>query len=116
MPLAALYSAAWCNDVFPWGFPQKPVPQTPRELMLERLSEGVPPDLVTRAAGIEWDAIKDDPEVVKAVAEGEILLFTRARDSGVTGVVRAAMRYETKTWTPKAEPNLGMSLEDYLRD
>jgi hypothetical protein len=84
--------------------------------MLERLAEGVPPDLATRAAGIEWGAIKDDPEVVKAIAEGEILLFTRARDSGVTGVVRAAMRYESKSWQPKAEVQTGMSLEDYLRD
>lgn len=116
MPQAAPYSAAWCNDVFLWGTPSNAIPKTPREIMLERLVEGVPPDLAARAAGIEWDAIKDDPEVVKAVAEGEILLFTRARDSGVTGVVRAAMRYETKTWTPKAEPNLGMSLEDYLKD
>ena len=102
--------------MFLWGAPQNAIPKTPREIMLERLAEGVPPDLATRAAGIEWDAIKDDPEVVKAVAEGEILLFTRARDSGVTGVVRAAMRYETKTWTPKAEASLGMSLEDYLKD
>jgi hypothetical protein len=84
--------------------------------MLERLAEGVPPDLVTRAAGVEWDTIKDDPEVMKAVAEGEILLFTRARDSGVTGVVRAAMRYETRTWASKAEATLGLSLEDYLKD
>lgn len=84
--------------------------------MLQRLREGVPPELATRAAGIAWDEIKDDPEVVKALAEGEILLFERARDSGVTGVVRAAMRYETRTWTPKAEPNSGATLEDYLRD
>lgn len=84
--------------------------------MLQRLSEGVPPELATRAAGIEWDTIKEDAEVIKALAEGEILLFERARDSGVTGVVRAAMRYETRTWTPKAEPNSGLSLEDYLKD
>jgi hypothetical protein len=101
--------------VFPWGFtPQKP--KTTREIMLERLAMGVPPELATRAAGVEWDAIKDDPEIVKAVAEGEILLFERARDGGVTGSVRAAMRYETRTWTPKAEPNSGASLEDLLRD
>lgn len=84
--------------------------------MLQRLREGVPPELATRAAGIEWGNIKDDPEVVKALAEGEILLFERARDGGVTGSVRAAMRHETKTWTPKAEPNSGLSLEDYLKD
>lgn len=84
--------------------------------MLQRLSEGVPPELACAAAGIAWDAIKDSPEVVKAVAEGEILLFERARDNGVTGVIRAAMRYETKTWTPKAEPSSGVTLEDYLRD
>lgn len=84
--------------------------------MLKRLSEGVPPELATRAAGVEWETVKNDPEVVKAVAEGEILLFERARDGGVMGSVRAAMRYETRTWTPKAEPNSGLTLEDYLRD
>lgn len=84
--------------------------------MVRRLSEGVPPELATRAAGIEWDAVKEDPEIIQAVAEGEILLFERARDGGVTGSVRAAMRYETRTWTPKAEPNSGVTLEDYLRD
>lgn len=101
--------------MFPWGFTQQKQPQTPRELLIKRLSEGVPPELATRAAGIAWDAIKDDPDVDQALAEGEILLFERARDSGVTGVVRAAMRYETKTWTPKAEPNSGATLEDLLR-
>jgi hypothetical protein len=84
--------------------------------MLERLREGVPPELVTRAAGVPWESVKDDPEVDKALAEGEILLFERARDSGVTGVVRAAMRRETNTWTPKAEAVIGLSLEDYLKD
>lgn len=84
--------------------------------MLRRLSEGVPPELATRAAGIDWETIKDQPEVIKAVAEGEIVLFERARDGGVSGSVRAAMRYETRTWTPKAEPNSGASLEDLLRD
>jgi hypothetical protein len=102
--------------VFPWSFTQPKPPQTPHEIMLERLRMGVPPELAVRAAGVTWDSVKDSPEVDKALAEGEILLFERARDSGVTGVVRAAMRYETKTWTPKAEPNTGMSLEDYLRD
>lgn len=84
--------------------------------MVKRLCEGVPPELASRAAGIDWNAVKDDPEVVKAVAEGEILLFERARDGSVSGVVRAAMRYEAKTWQPKAEGQGGPSLEDYLRD
>jgi hypothetical protein len=102
--------------MFPWSFQQPPKPKTPREVMLQRLSEGVPSDLASRAAGIDWEAVRDEPEVIMALAEGEIALFERARDSGVTGTVRAAMRYETKTWTPKAEPNSGQSLEDYLRD
>ena len=76
----------------------------------------MPAELAARAAGIEWSSIKDDAEVDKALAEGEILLFERARDSGVTGVVRAALRNETKSWIPKAEAQLGLSLEDYLRD
>lgn len=84
--------------------------------MLKRLSEGVPSELAAQAAGIAWDAVKDDPEVVKALAEGQIALFERARDSGVTGTIRAAMRNEAKTWQPKAEVSIGMSLEDYLRD
>lgn len=83
---------------------------------MRRLSEGVPKDLALRAAGLTWDEMKDDPETDKALAEGEILLFERARDSGVTGVVRAAMRQETNTWTPKAEPNQGASIEELLRD
>lgn len=102
--------------ILPWGFQQKPKPTTLRDVLLERLSNGVPPELAARAAGIEWDTLKDDPDVVKALAEGEILLFERARDSGVTGVVRAAMRRETNTWTPKAEAVIGLSLEDYLKD
>lgn len=101
--------------MFPWGFAQKPPPQTPKELLLKRLSEGVPPELATRAAGIPWDTIKADPEVDQALAEGEILLFERARDSGVTGVVRAAMRYEAKTWQAKADIPSGTTLEDLLR-
>ena len=102
--------------MFPWSFTQKPKTAAPREVLLGRLSEGVPPELVARAAGISWSSVKDDPEVDKALAEGEILLFERARDSGVTGVVRAAMRRETNTWTPKAEATIGLSLEDYLKD
>ena len=102
--------------MFPWLYAQKPKAVTPREIMIERLREGVPPELASRAAGIEWNSVKDDPEIDKALAEGEILLFERARDSGVTGVVRAALRNETKSWIPKAEAQLGLSLEDYLRD
>ena len=101
--------------MFPWLYQQK-APETPRQALLRRLSEGVPPELATRAAGVTMDSIKDDPEVDRALAEGEILLFERARDSGVTGVVRAAMRYEAKTWQQKAEVNVGLSLEDYLKD
>lgn len=96
--------------------PPPPKPKTPWEQLIERLSNGVPPDIACRAGGFDWEAIKKQPEVDKALAEGEVLLFERARDSGVTGVVRAAMRHETKTWTPKAEPmQPGGSLEDLLR-
>lgn len=102
--------------MFPWLYVQKPKPTTPREIMLEWLRNGVPAELASRATGIEWAAVKDDPEIDKASAEGEILLFERARDSGVTGVVRAALRNETKSWVPKAEAQLGLSLEDYLKD
>ncbi len=102
--------------MFPWLQQPPKAPLTSYELMLQRLREGVPPELAVRAAGVTWDAIKDDPEVDKALAEGEILLFERARDSGVTGVVRAAMRRESRTWQPKAEADSGRSLEDYLQD
>ena len=61
--------------MFPWSFVQKPKATTPREIMIERLREGVPPELATLAAGIAWADIKDDPEVDKALAEGEIMLF-----------------------------------------
>lgn len=91
-------------------------PKTPRDIMLQRLRDGVPPELVTRAAGITMESLKDDREVDMALAEGEILLFERARDSGVTGVVRAAMRREAKSWMPKAEVEIGLRLEDYLKD
>lgn len=101
--------------MFPWGFPQ-PKPLTPYELLLKRLSEGVPPELAARAAGIAWDSIKDAPEVDTALAEGEIVLFERARDGGVSGTIRAAMRYEARTWQPKAEVQIGLTLEDYLKD
>jgi hypothetical protein len=102
-------------SVFPWTFGQQK-PLTGRELMLERMKNGIPPELAATAAGIEYANVKEQPEVVQAIAEGEILLFERARDGGVSGAVRAAMRYETNTWTPKAEPNSGQSLEDLLRD
>lgn len=102
--------------MFPWIYANPQKPQTPWELLLDRLANGVPPELAVRAAGMAWDEIKDDPEVDKALAEGEILLFERARDSGVTGVVRAALRRETLTWSAKAEPNSGATLEDLLRD
>lgn len=84
--------------------------------MLRRMREGVPPELCAAASGVDYADVKEQPEVVQAVAEGQIALFERARDGGVSGAVRAAMRYETATWTPKAEPNSGQSLEDLLRD
>ena len=84
--------------------------------MLQRLREGVPPELAARAAGVAVASFSGDAEVDKALAEGEILLFERARDSGVTGTVRAAMRRESQSWMPKAEVAIGLSLEDYLRD
>jgi hypothetical protein len=104
--------------MFPWGFgqaPQKQLAETPRETLLRRLGEGVPAELATRAAGIAWDEIKDDPDVDRALAEGEILLFERTRDSGVTGAIRAAMRQEAKTWQAKADIPTGTTLEDLLR-
>jgi hypothetical protein len=84
--------------------------------MLQRLRDGVPPELAARAAGVTMESLTDDREVDMALAEGEILLFERARDSGVTGVVRAAMRREAKSWMPKAEVEIGLALEDYLKD
>lgn len=99
----------------PWG--QPPKQETPQQIMLRRLSEGVPPELICRAYSTTMDALNADPEAVKAMAEGEIMLFERARDSGVTGIVRAAMRHEAKTWAAKAEgPASGQSLEDLLRE
>lgn len=90
--------------------------ETPRDKLLRRLRDGVPPELVCRAHQTDMEALNADPEAVIAMAEGEIMLFERARDSGVTGIVRSAMRYESRTWQPKAEPNSGQSLEDLLRD
>lgn len=84
--------------------------------MLERFRLGVPPKLAARAAGVTMESLQGDPEVDKALAEGEILLFERARDSGVTGIVRAAMRRENESWNPKAEVPSGQTLEDLLRD
>jgi len=77
---------------------------------------GVPPELAARAAGVDIKSFDGDKEIDMALAEGEILLFERARDSGVTGIVRAAMRREANTWQQKAEVNVGMTIEDYLRD
>lgn len=101
----------------PWAQPPpQQTPKTPREVFLERLRFGVPIELAERAMGIGVQ-IHPDRETDMALAEGEILLFERARDSGVTGVIRAAMRQETKTWTPKAEPTPpGGTLEELLRD
>ena len=100
----------------PWSQPP-PQQKTPRQIMLERLSNGVPPELVCKAHSTTMEALQADPDAVIAMAEGEIMLFERARDSGVTGIVRSAMRYEAKTWQPKAEPgSSGQSLEDLLRE
>lgn len=77
---------------------------------------GVPPELACRAAGVRWEDIKDEPDIDQAVAEGEVMLFERARDSGVTGIVRSAMRHEAKTWQPKAEISGGLSIEELLKD
>jgi len=84
--------------------------------MLERLELGVPPNLIATAYGLTEDQMKADPEIVRAIAEGEIVLFERARDSGVTGIVRAAMRREANSWLPAAEPQSGKTVEDYLKD
>ena len=100
--------------MFPWLHPSQP--KTPRDLMLQRLREGVPAELAARAAGVTAESLKDDRDADMAMAEGEILLFERARDSGVTGTVRAAMRRESSSWMPKAEVTIGMALEDYLKD
>lgn len=104
--------------MFPWLYgQQQKKAATPREKLLEWLSEGVPPELACRATGFTWgDELKADPEVDRALATGEIMLFERARDSGVTGTIRAAMRRETNSWTPKAEATLGLTIEDLLRD
>jgi hypothetical protein len=101
--------------MFPW-FQQPKQPQTPREQLLVWLAEGVPPEDACEALALTWDVERHQPDVVQAAARGRVELFIRAKDSGVTGVIRAAMRVESKSWQPKAEPNLGLSLEDYLRD
>jgi len=103
---------------FPWLFgqqPSQPRPETPRERFLRRLREGVPFELVRRAEGWADVEFKDDAEVDAAIAEGEIVLFERARDSGVTGAIRAAMRQEAKTWQPKPDEPVGQTLEDLLK-
>lgn len=97
-------------------FAPLPEKETPQDVLLRRLRDGVPPELACRAAGVKWDDIKDRPDVDMAVAEGEIKLFEMARDSGVSGTIRAAMRWESKSWQPKAEVNFGLTLEDVLRD
>lgn len=84
--------------------------------MLKQLSEGVPPELVARAYGLTMEQLTTDPDYDRTTAEGEILLFERARDSGVTGAIRAAMRNEVKSWLPKAEASPGQSLEELLRE
>lgn len=100
----------------PFASPGKP-PETPRQTLLRRLSEGVPPELVARAAAVAIESFEGDAEIQQALAEGEIALFERARDNGgATGIVRAAMRYEARTWVQNVEPKDGKSLEDYLRD
>ena len=101
--------------MLPWLFQQKQ-PQTPREQLLAWLAEGVPPEDACEALGMHWEAEKQAPDAIQAAARGRVELFIRAKDSGVTGVIRAAMRVESKSWQPKAEPNSGLSLEDYLRD
>ena len=84
--------------------------------MLRRISEGVPPLLAARAAALDWETIKEEPDVVIAIAEGEIRLFEIVRDGSATGSIRSAQRHEANTWQPKAEVTLGVSLEDLLRD
>lgn len=84
--------------------------------MLQWLNDGVPPEDACEALGLQWDREKHNPEAAKAAARGRVELFIRAKDSGVTGVIRAAMRVEAKSWQPKAEPSTGPTLEDYLRD
>lgn len=103
---------------FPWTFgaPPPPKQETPREKMLRRLREGVPFELVMRAGGFVGIDFTEDKEVDAAIAEGEIVLFERARDSGVSGAIRAAMRQEAKTWQPKADVATGQTLEDLLRE
>jgi len=102
--------------VFPWNFTAPKKPETPREQLLEWLREGVPPEDACEALGMTWEQERHAPEIIQAAAHGRVQLFIRAKDSGVTGVIRAAMRVEAKTWQPKAEPNSGLTLEDYLRD
>lgn len=97
-------------------FAQPARPETPREKMLKRLRDGIPPELVARAMGETVDSWANDREVQMALAEGEIRLFEQARDSGVTGAIRAAMRYEMRTWQQNAEGTDGKTLEDILKE
>jgi hypothetical protein len=84
--------------------------------LLEWLREGVPPEDACEALALAWEVERQQPDVVQAAARGRVELFIRAKDSGVTGVIRAAMRVESKSWQPKAEPMQGLTLEDLLRD
>ena len=101
--------------MFPW-LTQPKQPQTPREQLLAWLAEGVPPEDACEALGMAWAVEKLQPDATRAAARGRVELFIRAKDSGVTGVIRAAMRVEAKSWQPKAEPPQGATLEDLLRD
>ena len=63
--------------MFPWAtFTQKPKATAPREIMLERLREGVPPELAARAAGIAVHVL-ENPKMVpgEAIAEGTDLII-----------------------------------------
>ena len=65
--------------MFPWIYGQKPKATTPREIMIERLREGVPPELASRAAGIDWADVKDDPEIDKALCRRRKYCYSSGR-------------------------------------
>ena len=98
----------------PWA--QPPQLKTPREQVLSWLGEGVPPEDACEAMALDWEQEKNALDMQRAAARGRVELFIRAKDSGVTGVIRAAMRVESKSWGPKAEAAQGGTLEDLLRD
>lgn len=56
------------GEMFPWLFGTVHKSTAPRDVLVDRLREGVPTELAARAAGIDWETIKDDPEVIKATA------------------------------------------------